>query len=93
MTGAVVAMWSYPSFDPNLVADPDYDAAFDHLTELQADPRDPLLAHTYQQRYMPGSTFKVLTTGAALDFGVVTLESFWPDEREFVRQQVSVDEE
>lgn len=88
-TGAIVSMWSYPSFDPNLVADPDYDAAFDYLTELQDDDRDPLLANAYQQRYMPGSTFKVLTTGAALDFGVISLESFWPDEREYVPPQTT----
>ena len=86
-TGAVVAMWSYPSFDPNLLADPDYNAAFEYLTTLQQDARDPLLANAYQQRYMPGSTFKVLTTGAALDFGVVTTESFWPPESEFVPPQ------
>jgi peptidoglycan glycosyltransferase len=88
-TGAIVSMWSYPSFDPNLVADPDYDAAFDYLTELQDDDRDPLLANAYQQRYMPGSTFKVLTTGAALDFGVISLDSFWPDEREYVPPQTT----
>ena len=86
-TGAVISMWSYPSFDPNKVADPDYEAAFDYLTELQADDRDPLLANAYQQRYMPGSTFKVLTTGAAFDFGVVTLDSFWEPEREYVPPQ------
>ncbi len=86
-TGAVISMWSYPSFDPNKVADPDYEAAFDYVTELQADDRDPLLANAYQQRYMPGSTFKVLTTGAALDFGVVSLDSFWEPEREYVPPQ------
>ena len=53
-TGAIRAMWSYPSYDPNLVADIDYDAAYAYLTELQNDPRDPLLANAYQQRYMPG---------------------------------------
>jgi peptidoglycan glycosyltransferase len=53
-TGAVISMWSYPSFDPNRVADDDYDAAFEYLTGLQADERDPLLANAYQQRYMPG---------------------------------------
>ena len=77
-TGAIRAMWSYPSYDPNLVADIDYDAAYAYLTELQNDPRDPLLANAYQQRYMPGSTFKVLTTGIALDDGVVGLDSFFP---------------
>ncbi|NNE12037.1 MAG: hypothetical protein HKN41_07295, partial [Ilumatobacter sp.] len=88
-TGAVVSMWSYPSFDPNLVADTDYDEAFDYVSELQADERDPLIANAYQQRYMPGSTFKVLTTGAALDAGVITLESFWEPEREFLPPQTS----
>jgi peptidoglycan glycosyltransferase len=88
-TGAVISMWSYPSYDPNLVADPDYQTAFDYVTELQADDRDPLLANAYQQRYMPGSTFKVLTTGAALDAGVISLDSFWEDEREFLPPQTS----
>ena len=80
-TGAVRAMWSYPSFDPNLIADPNYEAAFAALTALQNDPRDPLLANAYQQRYMPGSTFKVFTTGVALDEGVVSLETVFPEER------------
>jgi peptidoglycan glycosyltransferase len=86
-TGAVLAMWSYPSYDPNRVADTDYDAAFEYVTSLQEDPRDPLLANAYQQRYMPGSTFKVLTTGAALDAGTITLDSTWPDESEWVPPQ------
>ena len=86
-TGAIISMWSYPSFDPNLVADPDYDAAFDYVTALQNDERDPLLANAYQQRYMPGSTFKVLTTGAALDADVIDLDSFWEPEREFTPPQ------
>jgi peptidoglycan glycosyltransferase len=88
-TGAIVAMWSWPTFDPNLVADPDYDDAFDYLTRLQDDPRDPLLANAYQQRYMPGSTFKVLTTGAALDFGVITTASTWPEETEYTPPQTT----
>ncbi len=86
-TGAITAMWSAPSFDPNLVSSSDYDAAFDYLTQLQNDDRDPLLANAYQQRYMPGSTFKVLTTGIALDDEVITLESFWDDETEFLPPQ------
>jgi peptidoglycan glycosyltransferase len=86
-TGAIRAMWSYPSYDPNLVADIDYDDAYAYLTQLQADARDPLLANAYQQRYMPGSTFKVLTTGIALDEGVVGLDTVFADEREFLPPQ------
>ncbi len=88
-TGAVISMWSWPSYDPNLVANPDYDAAFEYVTDLQNDDRDPLLANAYQQRYMPGSTFKVLTTGAALDEGVIDLDSFWEPEREYVPPQTT----
>ena len=88
-TGAVRAMWSYPSYDPNLIANPDYDAAFAALTELQADPGDPLLANAYQQRYMPGSVFKVFTTSVALDDGAVTLETFFADESQYVPPQTT----
>ena len=88
-TGAVRAMWSYPSYDPNLVANPDYDAAFAALTQFQDDPRDPLLGNAYQQRYMPGSVFKVFTTGVALDDSLVGLETVFPDEKEYVPPQTT----
>jgi peptidoglycan glycosyltransferase len=88
-TGAVKAMWSYPSFDPNQVANPDYDTAFEYVTELQDDDRDPLLANAYQQRYMPGSTFKVLTLGVSLDEGIVDLDTYFEPEREYVPPQTT----
>ena len=88
-TGAVTAMWSYPSFDPNLVAQPDYNGAYDYLTALQNDPGDPLLANSYQQRYMPGSTFKVLTTGAGFDAGVLTLDRVFENLREWEPPQTN----
>ena len=42
------------------------------LTDLQNAPGNPLLANAYQERYMPGSTFKVITTGIGLENGVLT---------------------
>lgn len=86
-TGAVEAMWSYPSYDPNLVVDPNFDTARDVITFLTNSPGDPLLANAYQQRYMPGSTFKVLTTGIALTAGVVNPATTFPDESQFVPPQ------
>ena len=86
-TGALISMWSWPSYDPNRVADPDYDAAFEYVTELQEDERDPLLANAYMQRYMPGSTFKILTTGAGLDSGTITPERTWAYESEWTPPQ------
>ncbi len=88
-TGAVRAMWSFPSYDPNLVVNPDFDAAADVLTLLNAAPGDPLLANAYQQRYMPGSTFKVLTTSIALQSGVADLGTAFPDENAWVPPQTT----
>ena len=69
-TGAVKAMWSWPSFDPNSIADHDSAEAGVWLQFLDLLPSKPLLANAYQERYMPGSTFKVITTAAALESGV-----------------------
>jgi peptidoglycan glycosyltransferase len=66
--GAVLALASHPTFDPN-----SFDADFDRL---RADPRDPLLNRATQGRYPPGSTFKTVTLAAALDQGLVR-----PDDR------------
>jgi peptidoglycan glycosyltransferase len=83
-TGAVLAMYSNPTYDPNTVAVHDVDAAGAALTALDETPGKPLLANAYQERYMPGSTFKVLTTATALSNGVVSTASTWPDESAWV---------
>lgn len=88
-TGAVLAMYSNPSFDPNQVADHDSVTAGNVLTFLNADPRKPLLANAYQERYMPGSTFKMLTVSAALEAGTVTTATTFPNERQFVPPQTT----
>ena len=88
-TGAVRAMWSFPSYDPNLIANPDFDDRSRRHHVPRASPGDPLLGNAYQQRYMPGSTFKILTTGIALENGVVDLPTTFPDEREFVPPQTN----
>jgi peptidoglycan glycosyltransferase len=48
-----------------------------------------LLANTYQQRYMPGSTFKVLTAGTALQTGVAGLDRVFPEESAWVPPQTT----
>ncbi|MFM9226528.1 MAG: penicillin-binding transpeptidase domain-containing protein, partial [Actinomycetota bacterium] len=60
-TGAVLAMYSNPTYDPNQVAQHNGAAAEAYLKELNEDPEKPLLANAFQERYMPGSTFKILT--------------------------------
>ncbi|CAB4567476.1 MAG: hypothetical protein F2534_11205 [Actinobacteria bacterium] len=88
-TGAVIAMYSSPPYDPNLVVVPSSQEAADVLEFLNNFPGKPLLANTYQERYMPGSSFKVITTGIALENGVVSLDRAWPSEREWVPPQTT----
>jgi peptidoglycan glycosyltransferase len=66
-TGAILAMWSFPSYDPNPLAGHTQDAVQETWRQLQATEGQPLLPRSYRRRYAPGSTFKVVTAAAALD--------------------------
>jgi penicillin-binding protein A len=70
-TGAVLALASVPSYDPN-----GFDAQFPSLSE---DPAAPLLDRALDGLYPPGSTFKIFTAAAALDSDTVTLDSRFED--------------
>ncbi|MBJ7367022.1 MAG: hypothetical protein JHC65_01030 [Ilumatobacteraceae bacterium] len=83
-TGAVLAMYSNPTFNPNEVAQHNSAAASAVLTALQDDPRKPLLANAYQERYMPGSAFKVLTTSIGIEAGVLNMLSTFPNAGKWV---------
>jgi peptidoglycan glycosyltransferase len=71
-TGAILAMYSNPSYDPNPFAGHDTVAVQAYGDLLQADPNKPDLPRAYRERYPPGSTFKVVTSSVALDTGLVT---------------------
>ncbi|MGB8861913.1 MAG: penicillin-binding protein 2 [Ilumatobacteraceae bacterium] len=86
-TGAVLAMVSLPRYDANQVADHDTKAAEDVLDFLNNYPGKPLLANAYQENYMPGSSFKVITTGIALENSITSLDRNWPSETEWVPPQ------
>jgi len=83
-TGAVLAMVSFPRFDANLIANHDASAAEAVLDFYDATPGKPLLANAYQENYMPGSAFKIVTAGIALEADVTSLERSWPDETEWL---------
>ena len=73
-TGAILAMVSYPTFDPNVLANHDTPTAAEAQRALDADPEKPRLSRAYQDRFFPGSTFKIVTATAALVSGTVTTE-------------------
>lgn len=71
-TGEILAMVSYPSYDNNLLTN-SVDA--DYYTTLLADKTKPLYNRATQQRTAPGSTYKMLTTIAAVEEGAIDLNT------------------
>jgi peptidoglycan glycosyltransferase len=70
--GSILAMWSYPAYDPNPLASHDLAAAQAAKDLLDADPDHPLRGRTWQERFFPGSTFKLVTGSIGVDTGKVT---------------------
>jgi peptidoglycan glycosyltransferase len=68
-TGKILAMVSAPSYDPNLLATHDVDEQSRAWQQLRDNPDSPLLNRAVSETYPPGSTFKVITTAAALQAG------------------------
>ena len=72
-TGDVKAMVTYPSYDNNKMAnqvDSDY-----FYTYLKDNTASPLLNRPTQQEIAPGSTFKMVTSVASLQEGLITPSS------------------
>ena len=74
-TGEILAMASYPTFDPTTF-NRDYET-------LSTDAAKPLFNRAISGAYPPGSVFKMLTTIAALEEEVVTPSSIIVDEGKY----------
>jgi penicillin-binding protein A len=68
-TGKILAMVSSPSYDPNLLASHTPEEQSQAWQRLRDDPDSPLTNRAISETYPPGSTFKVVTTAAALQAG------------------------
>ncbi len=68
-TGAILAMVTNPSYDPNKIASHDIGAAEDAYQDLVKDKDQPLTNRAAREVYPPGSTFKLVTAAAALEAG------------------------
>lgn len=67
-TGAVYAMASHPSFDPDAFV---RGLSHDEWQIIRDDPAKPQTNKTIEGQYPPGSTFKMITVLAALEAGIV----------------------
>jgi peptidoglycan glycosyltransferase len=75
-TGKVLVMASRPTYDPNLV-----ESNFGRINNISSAcrPAAPLLNRAADGLFVPGSTFKVVTSAAALDSGRYTIDSRFVD--------------
>jgi peptidoglycan glycosyltransferase len=79
-TGAILAMVSKPSYDPNLLAGHDIPKVIENYDALLQADGDPLANRAIAgDLYFPGSVFKVLMTAAGIDSGKLTPESAVPN--------------
>ncbi|MGZ8512504.1 MAG: penicillin-binding protein 2 [Candidatus Limnocylindria bacterium] len=74
-TDEILAMVSLPTYDGNAFASGISSEEFE--TYLQ-DPNLPLRNHAISDIYPPGSTYKLVTSIAALEEGITTPEQLWP---------------
>jgi penicillin-binding protein 2 len=71
--GEILAMVSRPAFDPNLFSQrAKTPEGKDEIRDLKMDENNPLLNRVIQGQFPPGSTWKLLTSVAALNEGVIT---------------------
>ncbi|MFJ2233272.1 peptidoglycan D,D-transpeptidase FtsI family protein [Streptomyces sp. NPDC087859] len=70
-TGKILAMASYPSYDPGTIAGGgESDEKAWKALDKKNNPADPMLNRALREVYPPGSTFKVVTAAAALESGL-----------------------
>lgn len=66
-TGAILAMYSNPSFDPNILSSHNLAQVQAAYKSLQTVPGGVLAPGAYRQRWFPGSTFKIITAAGIFD--------------------------
>jgi peptidoglycan glycosyltransferase len=76
--GAILALASYPSFDPNNYATLNGTKLNKIDARYRRDPGQPLLNRSINATYPPGSTFKIVTSSAAFATGRYTMNTSVP---------------
>jgi penicillin-binding protein 2 len=74
--GDVIALATSPTYPVNEFVGGISEANYQALLN---NPTDPLLDRTIQGQYAPGSTFKLITATAGLEYGIITPTSIFDD--------------
>ncbi len=82
-TGAVLAMYSNPTFNPNGLSVHDTQVVQNTFNQINSGDK-AALQRAYRDRYSPGSTFKVVTSKSAIEAGIATPDNpVFPDQDGF----------
>jgi penicillin-binding protein 2 len=74
LNGEILALYSSPSFDPNLFIRQE-----SGVSQILSDTNQPLFDRTISGTYPPGSTFKIVIALAGLESGKITPETKFED--------------
>ena len=77
-TGRIVAMYSNPTFDPQPLTGHAANPVQQYFNLLNKADGNPALPRAYREIYPPGSTFKVVTSTAAIDAQLVPADRRFP---------------
>ncbi len=67
-TGDILAMYSNPSYNPNLLASHNSVVVHKAWQQYQSNPEQPMLTRAYSRSYPPGSTFKIVTASGVYNY-------------------------
>ncbi len=89
-TGAVLASYANPTYDPNPLSSHDRSQIRDAWDDLRARDDRPLIDRATDELYPPGSTFKLIVAAAALEAGTAP-DALFPDEGVYDVPQTTAD--
>jgi penicillin-binding protein A len=76
--GAVLAMYSNPSYDPEPLASHDFESVTQTYNALVTDESNPMLPRAYRESYPPGSTYKPITATTAYEYAPEAANARYP---------------
>ncbi|MGD9796875.1 MAG: peptidoglycan D,D-transpeptidase FtsI family protein [Acidimicrobiia bacterium] len=82
--GSILALWSWPTYDPNAVSQADQAGARAARELYLLNPDKPLLPRSFRETFFPGSTFKVVTATGGLASGYTLLDPVYPPSNAYV---------
>jgi peptidoglycan glycosyltransferase len=82
--GSILALWSFPSYDPNPLSQADQAKAATARGLYLLNLDKPLLPRSFRETFFPGSTFKIVTAAAGLASGITLDQPVYPPESSYV---------